>query len=143
MTFRKSIAAMAVVGCSLAGWTGSLALAPAAGADECASPQECAAWDGTPRLDTILVTAPREPGGGGGSGDSPNGYYVGGNKRPPNPYRNCSFRSREGLIEVEVYDFLNVGYYFAYSPGAQYPSRTRAVSSEVARDVCAGGGTVS
>ena len=25
----------------------------------------------------IMVTAPREPGGGGGSGDSPDGYYVG------------------------------------------------------------------
>ena len=39
MTFRKSLAAMAVVGCSFAGLVGTLASAPAAGADDCASPQ--------------------------------------------------------------------------------------------------------
>ena len=139
MTFRKSLAAMAVVGCSFAGLVGTLASAPAAGADDCASPQECADWAGPQRMDTIFVTAPREPGGGERGGSD--GNYVGGDKRPPNPYRICSFVSAYGFVEVEVYDFLNVGYYFISNPGG-FVTTSRSVSPEVARDVCAGGGTV-
>ena len=108
MTFRKSFAAMAVVGCSFAGLVGTLAFAPAAGADECASPQECADWAGPQRMDTFFVTAPREPGGGEVGG--PDGNYLGGDKRPPNPYLICSFVSRDGFVEVEVYEFLYAGY---------------------------------
>jgi hypothetical protein len=133
MFARKCARILALGGLSIAALVGSSAVAPVASADDCASPEECKAWSGYTLLDTIVVTASYEPGGsGGGDVERPEPYVL-----PPNPYRICQFLWNGYLVDVEVYGFLDVAYYFMYPNGGG-----RTITPATAGEMCASPGRV-
>jgi hypothetical protein len=131
----RCVARSLIVGSVIVGAAGVAMPTLPVAADDCASPEECRALQPDPdpnvqMMETILVTAPREGGGGGGVLPAES-----------NPFLVCVVTLPGGtFMEVEIYDFLDVAYVFLYEGLSSIPYASYSRTPAQARGYCAQGG---